>query len=269
MQSYGSHALNASTLLMVLTGFAGPMDLLMLSTIERVQKELSSGSLKHRYSPQKAARDDLGRVEGTFKVCSFWLVEALARAGRVDEARFLIEQMLSYSNEVGLYPEKFGPTGQALGNFPQALTHVALISTWQTADQALNVKRRTPAERSVRMPLLRMEDAQRRKEVLMPPLWLQILAIVSLLSALAYLLGIIFHYFAIAAMRGLSFGPSLWAAVKADTLSLTAFDVGIFGWMALPSLVFFHSDLHPNSPVYWFIMQIGMIIGSGTSYPMN
>jgi Domain of unknown function (DUF4396) len=86
---------------------------------------------------------------------------------------------------------------------------------------------------------------------------------------LAYLLGIIFQYFAIAPMRGLSLWPGLWAAIKADTLSLTAFEIGLFAWMALSSLVFFHPSLHPDSPVYWFMMQIGMIIGFGTSYPMN
>lgn len=87
--------------------------------------------------------------------------------------------------------------------------------------------------------------------------------------ALAYLLGIAFQYFAIAPMRHLSVGKGIWAAVKADTLSLTAFEVGLFGWMALSSLVFFHPELHPDSPVFWFMMQIGMIIGFATSYPMN
>ncbi len=66
--------------------------------------------------------------------------------------------------------------------------------------------------------------------------------------ALAYLLGILFQYFAIAPMRHLSVGPGLWAAVKADTLSLTAFEVGLFGWMALTSLVFFHPSIHSTIP---------------------
>ena len=87
--------------------------------------------------------------------------------------------------------------------------------------------------------------------------------------ALAYLLGVLFQYFAIAPMHHLSVGPGLWAAIKADTLSLTAFEVGLFGWMALTSLIFFHSSIHPDNPVYWFMMQMGMVIGFGTSYPMN
>jgi hypothetical protein len=87
--------------------------------------------------------------------------------------------------------------------------------------------------------------------------------------ALAYALGIVFQYFAIAPMRGLSFGPGIWAAIKADTLSLTAFEVGLFGWMALMYFVFFHPHLNPDQATYWFMMQIGMLVGYATSYPMN
>lgn len=86
---------------------------------------------------------------------------------------------------------------------------------------------------------------------------------------LAYILGILFQYFAIAPMRGLGLRDGLIAAIKADTLSLTAFEVGLFGWMALYSVGFFHFGLHPDSPVYWFMMQIGMVVGFATSYPMN
>lgn len=86
---------------------------------------------------------------------------------------------------------------------------------------------------------------------------------------LAYALGIVFQYFAIAPMRGLGLKEGLVAAIKADTLSLTAFEIGLFGWMALYSFVFFAHHLHPDSPVYWFMMQIGMVVGFATSYPMN
>ena len=86
---------------------------------------------------------------------------------------------------------------------------------------------------------------------------------------LAYLLGIIFQYFAIVPMRDLSFGEGLKAAIKADTLSLIAFEIGLFGWMALMRFVFFNPPLEPNDSVYWFMMQIGMVIGFATSYPMN
>ncbi|MDQ6925128.1 MAG: DUF4396 domain-containing protein [Candidatus Eremiobacteraeota bacterium] len=86
---------------------------------------------------------------------------------------------------------------------------------------------------------------------------------------LAYAIGIVFQYFAIVPMRGLSPGPGIWAAMKADTLSLTAFEVGLFGWMAASYFVFFHPHLKPDQPTYWFMMQIGMLVGFATSYPMN
>ncbi|GAC1391154.1 MAG: glycoside hydrolase family 15 protein [Ktedonobacteraceae bacterium] len=142
VQSYGSDALDASSLLMVLTKFTSPTDSRMLSTIERIQRKLSSGALVHRYSLEMAEDDGMGRAEGTFNACSFWLAEALARAGRIDEARFTLEKILSYSNEVGLYSEKLSPTGEALGNYPQALTHLALISACSAIDRALDAKYR-------------------------------------------------------------------------------------------------------------------------------
>ncbi len=87
--------------------------------------------------------------------------------------------------------------------------------------------------------------------------------------ALAYVLGIVFQYFAIAPMRGLSLWPGLWAAVKADTLSLIAFEIGLFGWMALTYFVLFDPPLRANQVEYWFMMQIGMLIGFVTAFPMN
>ncbi|HET6878201.1 MAG TPA: DUF4396 domain-containing protein [Jatrophihabitans sp.] len=88
---------------------------------------------------------------------------------------------------------------------------------------------------------------------------------------LAVALGLAFQYFAIAPMRGLSFRKGITAAAKADILSLSAFEVGLFGWMALMAFVFFPAPhhVHPDSPVYWFLMQVGMIIGFFTAYPVN
>lgn len=87
---------------------------------------------------------------------------------------------------------------------------------------------------------------------------------------LAVALGLAFQYFAIAPMRDLGFWKGIAAAAKADILSLTAFEVGLFGWMALTSLVFFADPhLHPDSPVYWFMMQVGMCLGFLTAYPVN
>jgi hypothetical protein len=85
----------------------------------------------------------------------------------------------------------------------------------------------------------------------------------------AYLLGIVFQYFTIAPMRHLTLGKGLIAAIKADTLSLTAFEIGLFVWMALPPLFFFGHPLSKATPEFWFMMQIGMLLGFLTSYPIN
>lgn len=86
---------------------------------------------------------------------------------------------------------------------------------------------------------------------------------------LAYVLGVVFQFFTIAPMRGLGLKDGVWAAMRADTLSLTAFELGLFGWMALSAFLFFHPPLHPDSVVYWFMMQVGMLLGFATAYPMN
>ena len=85
----------------------------------------------------------------------------------------------------------------------------------------------------------------------------------------AYLLGIVFQYFAIVPMRHLSPGAGIWAAIKADTLSLIAFQVGMYAWMAVYQKLIFHPSLEPSSPVFWFMMQIGMLAGLATAFPMN
>ena len=123
---------------MVPTKFAGPTDPRILQTIHRIQRDLTSDSLVYRYDPKTAADDGLRSIEGTFSSCSFWLAESLARAGRLDEARLMLEKMLTYANHVGLYAEEIGSTGEALGNFPQAFTHLSLITACYRIDQALD-----------------------------------------------------------------------------------------------------------------------------------
>jgi GH15 family glucan-1,4-alpha-glucosidase len=129
IQYFGTNALDASNLLMPLVRFISPTDPRMLGTIECTLQELVSDSLVHRYEIGKGAGDGLTGTEGTFSMCTFWLVEALTRAGRLDEARFIFEKMLTYANHLGLYSEEIGSRGEALGNFPQAFTHLALISS--------------------------------------------------------------------------------------------------------------------------------------------
>lgn len=138
VQYYGSEAVDASALLMAITKFTSAADPRMTQTLKRIQQELTSDSLVHRYNPKEAADDGLGTLEGTFSPCSFWMAETLARAGHIDEGRLMLEKMLTYSNHVGLFAEEVGPTGEALGNFPQAFTHLSLITACYNIDLALN-----------------------------------------------------------------------------------------------------------------------------------
>jgi len=137
VQHYGSDALDASLLLMPLVKFVGPTDPRWLSTLDHIWRELSADTLVHRYLVEKAAPDGLEGTEGSFSMCSFWMVECLTRSGRLDDARLALEKMFSYANHLGLYAEEIGPTGEALGNFPQAFTHLALISAAIHLDRAL------------------------------------------------------------------------------------------------------------------------------------
>jgi GH15 family glucan-1,4-alpha-glucosidase len=132
---------------MPLVFFLSPVDPRMIDTIAAVMRPprdggLLSDGLVYRYDPRNP-EDGLPSGEGTFNMCTFWLVEALTRAGRADRtklemARLVFEQMLGYANHLGLYAEQTGRTGEALGNYPQALTHLALISAAYNLDRTLN-----------------------------------------------------------------------------------------------------------------------------------
>jgi len=136
VQHYDTDVLDASLLLMPLCKFIAPTDPRWISTLDAISDELVSDSLVYRYNVD-ASPDGLVGEEATFSMCTFWWVEALARAGRLDEARLAFEKMLSYANHVGLYSEEIGPTGDQLGNFPQAFTHLALISAAYNLDRRL------------------------------------------------------------------------------------------------------------------------------------
>jgi GH15 family glucan-1,4-alpha-glucosidase len=144
VQHYGSQSLDAANLMMPLVFFVSPTDPRMLKTLDAMMRSpqkggLVSNSLVYRYNVEETA-DGLDGEEGTFNICTFWLVEALTRAGRVDDARLMFEQMLGYANHVGLYGEETGHSGEALGNFPQAFTHLGLISAAYNLDKALGTK---------------------------------------------------------------------------------------------------------------------------------
>ncbi|MCC6614818.1 MAG: glycoside hydrolase family 15 protein [Anaerolineae bacterium] len=142
LQYYGGDTLDAANLIMPLVFFVAPDDNRMLSTIEAIMKPfdrggLMAGEMVYRYNVHRSP-DGLRGEEGTFNMCTFWLVEALTRAGKTDRARLIFERMHGYANHLGLYAEQTGLHGEALGNFPQGFTHLGLISAAFNLDRALD-----------------------------------------------------------------------------------------------------------------------------------
>jgi GH15 family glucan-1,4-alpha-glucosidase len=158
VQRYDSDTLDAANLTLPLVFFVAPNDPRMLQTLDAINQSptnggLVSNSLVYRYDVRESV-DGLAGEEGTFNICTFWLVEALTRAGhedraRLTDARLIFERMLGYANHLGLYAEETGRSGEALGNFPQAFTHIALISAAYNLDRALSSPRAGQAGRAV------------------------------------------------------------------------------------------------------------------------
>jgi pentatricopeptide repeat protein len=143
VQHYKTDVLDASLLYMPLVGFVSPLDPMWQSTLREMDKELVSDSLVYRYDPA-ASPDGLLGSEGTFSICTFWYVDALARSGRLEEARLTFDKMMTYGNHLGLFSEEIGPTGEQLGNFPQAFSHLSLITAAVNLDYQLDHGARTP-----------------------------------------------------------------------------------------------------------------------------
>ncbi|WP_433298665.1 glycoside hydrolase family 15 protein [Pseudonocardia sp. CA-142604] len=137
VQHYGSDTLDSSLLRMSSVGFISPYDPMWASTLRAMEDQLVTDSLVYRYNPE-ASPDGLRGSEGTFSLCSFMFVDALARAGRLEDARLAFEKMLTYANHVGLFSEEIALSGEQIGNFPQAFTHLALIDAAITLDEALD-----------------------------------------------------------------------------------------------------------------------------------
>jgi GH15 family glucan-1,4-alpha-glucosidase len=137
VQQPGTEILDASALVMPLMRFIGPRDPRWLGTLAAIEERLVEDSLVHRYRIDGGFPDGLEGKEGTFSLCSFWYVECVSRAGDLQKARLAFEKMLGYANHVGLYAEELGPSGEHLGNFPQAFTHVGLISAAYDLDRRL------------------------------------------------------------------------------------------------------------------------------------
>ena len=140
VQHRNSSTVDAATLLMPLVKFISPKDPRWLSTLKAIDRILVEDSHVHRYRMGEAAPDGLPGKEGTFNICTFWLAECLAQSGDVARGRFIFEKMLGYANHVGLYSEELGAEGEHLGNFPQAFTHLGLISAAYTLDRKLQEK---------------------------------------------------------------------------------------------------------------------------------
>ncbi|BBY27707.1 glycoside hydrolase family 15 protein [Mycolicibacterium sediminis] len=134
-QTAGGSELDAGVLLMPMVKFLSPADPKFLSTLDAIEENLVTDTLVFRYTPES---DGLDGEEGTFSLCSFWYVEALTRAGRLEDAQLALEKMFTYANHVGLYAEQVSATGDQVGNFPQAFTHFALISAAINLDRALD-----------------------------------------------------------------------------------------------------------------------------------
>lgn len=149
VQHYNTSVLDASLLYMLLVQFISPHDPRWMSTLRAMDDELVTDSLVYRYDPS-ASPDGLRGSEGTFSICTFWYVEALARSGRLDDAHLTFEKMLTYSNHAGLYAEEIGPSGEQLGNFPQAFSHLALINAALALDAELETEARPELVRSAR-----------------------------------------------------------------------------------------------------------------------
>jgi GH15 family glucan-1,4-alpha-glucosidase len=153
-QHYDTDVLDAALLRMTRVGFITPTDPMWVSTLEAMDEELVTDSLVYRYDPA-ASPDGLRGSEGTFSLCTFSYVESLARAGQLDKARQTFEKMLTYANHVGLYSEEIALTGEQIGNFPQAFTHLALIDAAITLDRALDLNPPAAASRTASVPVQR------------------------------------------------------------------------------------------------------------------
>ena len=138
VQAKGTKDLDAAALLMPMMRFIGPVDPMWLSTMKAIEEHLVEDTLVRRYEVERSQVDGLPGSEGSFTACSFWYVECLARAGELEKAQLLFEKLLGYANHLGLYSEELGADGRHLGNFPQAFTHLALISAASYLDRALS-----------------------------------------------------------------------------------------------------------------------------------
>jgi GH15 family glucan-1,4-alpha-glucosidase len=141
---------DASVLLMPITGFISPHDPRWMSTLQAVDEELVEDALVYRYrTGEDGSSDGLSGTEGSFCMCSYWFIECLIRSGDLERARLSFEKMDSYANHLGLFAEEMDGAGWYLGNFPQAFTHLGLVNAAMTLDKALAAETSRPLTASV------------------------------------------------------------------------------------------------------------------------
>jgi GH15 family glucan-1,4-alpha-glucosidase len=141
IRSYGESELDASLLMLPLVGFIDASDPRMVSTIDAVAAELTVDGLVHRYRTERS-EDGLPPGEGSFLLCSFWLADCYSLLGRIEEAEELLERLLGLANDVGLLSEQYDTKlGRMVGNFPQAFSHVALVTTVMALERGLETTR--------------------------------------------------------------------------------------------------------------------------------
>lgn len=137
-QARGSDVVDASALLIPIVRLLSPFEKRWQSTLKAIERELSADTLIYRYRTTAGAEDGLEGEEGTFSLCSFWYIENLAKAGQLTKARLYFEKMLGYANHLGLFSEMIALNGEQVGNFPQAFTHLSLISAALQLDHMLD-----------------------------------------------------------------------------------------------------------------------------------
>ncbi|MEE1939815.1 glycoside hydrolase family 15 protein [Streptomyces sp. TRM 70361] len=142
VQHRGSFTLDAASLLMPIVGFVSPVDPHWTATLRAIEETLVEDSLVYRYRTGEGASDGLNGTEGTFCMCSYWFIQCLAMAGQTEKAELFFEKMHTYANHLGLYAEEMDGTGRNLGNYPQAFTHLGLVSAAMCLDRALSYEGR-------------------------------------------------------------------------------------------------------------------------------
>ncbi len=149
VESYGVHVLDASLLLLPAVGFLPPNDPRLLGTIAAIEKYLIRDGFVLRHDPRETPPDEVEPIEGAFLACTLWLADAYVLAGRLDEARELFQRVADVANDVGLLAEEYDPvTRRQMGNFPQALTHIAIINTAHNIYDALHPTKKPVVQRA-------------------------------------------------------------------------------------------------------------------------